>query len=168
MRPFLLTLSLLVLATPGAAQVAAATQAESSAADLLRQRVASILRIPTRADEVRQAGVADSTVRSVLDILRGRQVPAEQVEVILTAERDAAREHGPTDNFGAFVQSQLDRGLRGRELAAAIRAEHAQRGKNRGNRPAAAAARGKRPDSAAPRGNRPDSAAAPRGKRPST
>ncbi|MDP1660923.1 MAG: hypothetical protein Q8L55_03325, partial [Phycisphaerales bacterium] len=44
----------------------------------------------------------------------------------------AIDEHGPTDNFGAFVQGKLDQGLRGQALSDAIRAEHAARGKGKG------------------------------------
>ena len=51
----------------------------------------------------------------------------------MTKEQSRAiDEHGPTDNFGAFVQSKLDQGLRGRELSDAIRAEHAAHGKGKG------------------------------------
>ncbi len=108
------------------------TQAQTTDAEAVRDRILAVLGIPARAEEIRQAGVPDSSVRSVLDILRAKQLPAKDVEDILVVERDAAREHGPTDNFGAFVQSRLDRGLRGRDLAAAIRAEHAARGKGKG------------------------------------
>ncbi len=112
--------------------VPAATQAQTSEARAAGDRFLAMLGIPMRAEEIRKAGVPDSSVRSVLDILRAKQLPAKDVEEILITERDAAREHGPTDNFGAFVQSRLDQGLRGRDLAAAIRAEHAARGKGKG------------------------------------
>lgn len=167
----------------------AGAQADTTSREGLETRMRAILNIPKRADEIRKAGVPDSTVQRVLDIFGAKRVPPEQQEEILTAERDAAREHGPTDNFGAFVQARFDQGLRGRELAAAIRAEHAARGKGRGNagnpgqgrgnRPADAgrgrvpdavqdaATKGKRPDSSgATRGKRPDSTGATRGKRP--
>ncbi len=156
----------------------AGAQGDTTSKQGLEARVRAILNIPKRADEVRKAGVPDSTVQRVLDIFGEKRVPPEQQEEILTAERDAAREHGPTDNFGAFVQARLDQGLRGRELAAAIRAEHAARGKgrgnarnqgqDRGNRPEAAG-RGKAPGAgqdAAAKGKRPDSTGAARGKRP--
>ena len=40
---------------------------------------------------------------------RSNITPSRQL-YILTAERDAARAHGPTDNFGTFVQGRLDAG----------------------------------------------------------
>jgi hypothetical protein len=176
----LAAISLLVAAPAASAQGTTLTKEEQEA------RIRAILNLPSRADEVRKAGVPDSTVQRVIEIFGQKRVPPEEAEQILITERDAAREHGPTDNFGAFVQARLDEGLRGRELAAAIRAEHAARGKGRGNagnagrgnRPPEAgrgkapdavqdgAARGKRPDDAATRGKRPDSTGAARGKRP--
>ncbi len=119
----------------------------------------------------------------MLDVLSKQSVPAEEAAGILEAESKAAAEHGPTDNFGAFVQAQLASGKRGRELAAAIRAEHQARGKGR---PADAgrgrgnpddrdddddddteqASRGKRPENPGA-GKRPDDTErASRGKRP--
>jgi hypothetical protein len=50
---------------------------------------------------------------------------------LFETENKAIREHGPVDNFGAFVQRRLDEGLRGRDLADAIRAEHAAHGRAR-------------------------------------
>lgn len=146
MNRIIITAAALLLAAPS---VSAQTTADVEAA---RERLRAILNLPTRAAETREAGASDSTVRTILDILRERQTPAAEAEEILTAQRDAVRENGPVDNFGAFVQAQLSNGLRGRELAAAIRAEHAARGKGRAaNRGAA----GNRADSAADaRGNR--------------
>jgi len=43
----------------------------------------------------------------------------------------SAEEHGPVDNFGAFVKSKLAEGLRGRDLADAIAIEHKVRGKGK-------------------------------------
>lgn len=168
MRPISIFVAAFGLAA--SAQAQAPAQPAPNSSEAIQARIAAILGIPARADEVRRAGVPDSTVRGVLDILVGRAVPPEEVEQILVAERDAAREHGPTDNFGAFVQARLEQGLRGRELAAAIRAEHVARGKGpmnagQGNRPDDAGAKGKRPDDAGAKGNRPDDAGA-KGKRP--
>lgn len=169
---------LLAAALAGTATVAGAqATAQDSAAQRVRDKAMAILGIPKRAEEIRQAGVPDKDVQSILDILKQKQLPPEEVEEILIVERDAVREHGPTDNFGAFVQSQLDRGLRGRELAAAIRAEHAARGKGKGKmkdgppgqagrgRPDEAEARGKEPGDPT-RAKRPDDAGAARDKRP--
>jgi len=73
-------------------------------------------------------------------------VPAGSLAELFAEENDAIRKHGRIDNFGAFVQEKLAAGLRGRELAAAIHAEHAARGIGKG-RPAEAGKPGAHPGS---------------------
>lgn len=124
MRVKLLTLcALLAMSAPLSSQTTI-TPAPLTLAE--RLRLVSLL--PIRTSELREAGVADTTVRRILDLFRVHQVDPVQVDQVLVTERDAAREHGPTDNFGAFVQRQLAAGKRGRELSDAIRAEHRTRG----------------------------------------
>ena len=89
-------------------------------------------RLPVVADEARREGAASGEIREVLEAMSRARVPAHEATVILDSARAVRREHGPVDNFGAFVQTQLAEGKRGRELAAAIRAEHARRGKGNG------------------------------------
>ena len=187
MRSFIVIAALMSVAVSAYAQ----TSAEKDQAS--REWLQKVFGMPGRADEIRKTGVPESEVRSIFDVLVGRNLPPQEVDEILVAHRDAAREHGPTDNFGAFVQSQLDKGLRGRELAAAIKAEHVARGKGKdkdkdkdkykdkdkekvkvdgkvdGNRGRSdEASKGNRPDdaSSAARGKRADSASAARTKRP--
>lgn len=85
------------------------------------------LRLPALVTEARRAGVADSQVRDVLDALRRRGLPAADAEAVLQEEVAAVRGGASKANFGAFVQRQLEAGLRGRALAEAIRAEHGRR-----------------------------------------
>jgi hypothetical protein len=85
--------------------------------------------LPVSAARARSEGASNAEVRGVLDALRNAKVPAHEARELIDEERSARRRNGPVDNFGAFVQSKLQAGLRGRELAAAIRAEHAARGK---------------------------------------
>jgi hypothetical protein len=158
MRLTLAVLTGALLAAPLAAQ-----QQPDSTTIKAQERIAAILGIPRRADEIRRTGVPDSTLRGVLDILVKERVPAKEAEAILVAERDAAAEHGPTDNFGAFVQAQLASGKRGQELAAAIRAEHQARGKGKPANAGRPDAAGRRPDDS-PQGGRPEGAG--RGGRP--
>lgn len=95
------------------------------------------LRLPALITEARQAGVPEETVRGVLDIFRRRDLPADEAVLVVQEEVDAVHAGGPKDNFGGFVQRQLEAGLRGRALAEAIRAEHQARGIGRpdGRRP---------------------------------
>lgn len=90
--------------------------------------------LPIAASEARGDGIGNAEIRSVLDALLNSGVPAYQATAVIDTTRRAHREHGAVDNFGAFVQSQLAAGKRGRALAAAIRQEHARRGKGHDGR----------------------------------
>lgn len=116
--------------------IAAFTVLPSSiiAQDSLRQNILRAIDLPRRAAELREAGVPIDEVRNAIETARRRQVPAADAEEVLSETHRAVEEHGPIENFGAFVQSQLDSGLRGRDLAAAIRAEHERMGIGRGRR----------------------------------
>jgi hypothetical protein len=105
--------------------LAAQSQPLDSAAIAALMRV---LRLPQTTADARQAGVPDSAIRVVLDQIRRRGVPAGDAQEAVEAETEAVKAGAPKDNFGAFVQAQLAAGKRGRELADAIRAEHARMG----------------------------------------
>lgn len=104
--------------------------------------------LPVQTMEARREGVANDDIRAVLDAMRRNRIPAHEATVVIDTARSVRREHGPVDNFGAFVQAQLASGKRGRELAAAIRAEHARQGKGNAARDARARGQGGRADDA--------------------
>jgi hypothetical protein len=106
--------------------VALAAQGEAPTA--LASRITAASALPALAQEIRGSGVTSPELTSLLDVFRTKNIPAPDAKVILEEEWSAAREHGPVPGLGSFVQARLDEGLRGRELAAAIRAEHAARG----------------------------------------
>jgi len=112
--------------------VAAPVAAQESNDDLVLG-ILQAIRLPTVTREARMLGVSDRDVRDILNSGRERRVRAGSMAELFAAENDAIRQHGPIDNFGAFVQSKLDAGLRGRDLAAAIQAEHGARGKGKGH-----------------------------------
>ena len=85
------------------------------------------LQLPELVTEARQAGVTDAVVRDLLDLLRRRNLPADEAVLVVREEVDAVHAGAPTETFGAFVQRQLEAGHRGRALAEAIRAEHRAR-----------------------------------------
>jgi hypothetical protein len=154
----------------------AATQARvPTAADSALLRAIDLPRVMQRA---RAAGIPDSSIRGVMDRMRQRGIPAEEATAAVDLEVETVERGGDRNNFGGFVRAQVESGLRGRELAAAIRAERLRRGMGpagRGGRPEGAGeARGGRPEGAGARpegrGGRPDSAARPdaRGSRPPT
>jgi hypothetical protein len=104
-----------------------------------------VLNLPKTVDEGRQAGIPSGTIWGVLDSLRRARVPAEDAQVIVQDEVDAVKAGAPKENFGATVNALLARGLRGRELAAAIHAEHARRGIGRGKGKGQGQGRGRKP-----------------------
>ncbi len=91
--------------------------------------VLKLIRLPEIAEKTRDSGVSREDVRTILDEAVRRKLPPAETETILQESGRAAREYGPVDNFGAFVQSKLNEGLRGRDLASAIHEEHRLRGK---------------------------------------
>ena len=102
------------------ASLAGGLQAQSASA----KDVEAAIMLPKAAADVRREGVPAKDVSGALDILYKKNVPPADARNVLLTERDVAHNNGPSGNFGAFVQSKLDQGLRGRELADAIRAEH--------------------------------------------
>ena len=92
-------------------------------------QVLAAAQLPVAASAARREWIAGADIRAVLDALRNAGVPAYEATSVLETTRQVHREHGPTDNFGAFVQAQLAAGKRGQALAAAIRQEHARQGK---------------------------------------
>ena len=122
-------------------------------------------KLPLSTTAARSEGAASTDIRSVLEAMRRARIPAHEATAVIDTARVARREHGPTGNFGAFVQAQLAEGKRGRELAAAIRAEHQRQGKGNGN--AAGGARGQGQARGQGNGNdarRPDAADTGRGR----
>ncbi|HET9252099.1 MAG TPA: hypothetical protein VFP58_08290 [Candidatus Eisenbacteria bacterium] len=156
-RIWILALATALAAAPGAAQ-------ESSG---MISSVLQALRLPRTTQEARTLGVPESDIRAILDKAREKRVRAADVNELFEHENRAIREHGPVDNFGAFVQRRLDEGLRGRDLAEAIRAEHAARGKGKGHGGGPEAEKGKghakTPAEAKDQG-RPETPAADKGK----
>lgn len=117
-------------ATPGAP---AAPSQDARAAK--RDRLLRASQLPREAQQCREKGVPDEDMKAALRAAKRKGLKADETSDMTAEQRRAIDDHGPVDNFGAFVQSKLDEGLRGRELAAAIRAEHAKRGKGKGFKP---------------------------------
>lgn len=111
--------------------VAASSVAAAQRPDWVQQ-VLDAARLPLAAALARQEGVPDSVVRVSLQALQNAKVNPADAKEVLDEARQEQRDHGPVGNFGAFVQSKLQAGLRGRDLAAAIHAERAQRADSAG------------------------------------
>jgi hypothetical protein len=127
-RRTLMYLVLAALIDPG--QLASAQQPTST----IRDRVLAALELPSIVDSIRRrGGIPEDEVRVVVEEARRKNIPANETRDVLKEADNAIRDHGPVDNFGAFVKARLDAGLRGRALAQAIRQEHARRGVGKGN-----------------------------------
>jgi len=122
--PFLVGALILCGATPGATQEPAKGGFIDS--------VMRALRLPRTTTEARQKGVPDSTIGGIIDLLFRDRVPAADAQKVVEDELAATEKGQPVDNFGAFVQAQHRAGLRGRQLADAIHADHARRGIGQG------------------------------------
>jgi hypothetical protein len=116
-----------------AALLAMPAYAQAQVPDWVTQ-ILSAAQLPVAATAARNDGVGNADMRAILDALLNNGVPAYEATAIIDTTRKVHREHGPVDNFGAFVQTQLAAGKRGRELAAAIRQEHARMGKGKPGR----------------------------------
>ena len=106
----------------------AGAQEPEAAADPL----VTAIQLPVTAHALRTQGVPDEDVRVALRSSRDKGLKPSETEEVLKEADAAVKAHGPVDNFGAFVQARLDEGLRGKDLAAAIRAEHEAHGKGKG------------------------------------
>jgi hypothetical protein len=120
-------IGILVLATALAAAPVAAEDSPSIVS-LMRS-----LRLPGATQEARHLGVHDRDIRDMFGIARENHFTAGDLTDVFEARNASIREYGPVDNFGAFVQAKHRQGLRGRDLAAAIRAEHAEHGMGKGH-----------------------------------
>ncbi len=130
MKKTILIVVLVLLVTPVFAQQSETVEPEKqSAMEQIKDRIRKAAHLPEAAQEAREAGIPEGEVAKVIDEARRRKMPVDEVDTVLAESAASARKNGPVDNYGAFVQSQLDKGLRGRELRDAIHAEHAARGK---------------------------------------
>ncbi len=108
----------------------------------IRPNILEAILLPRVSDSLRKEGVPEDEVRIAIEEAMRKRLPPAETKQVLDETARSVRESGPIDNFGAFVQTQLDAGLRGRELAAAIHAEHARRGIGKGKKLGVEKARG--------------------------
>lgn len=93
--------------------------------------VAKAIDLPVAAQNLKKGGVPDKDIKEAIEATEEEDLSTEEAVQVLEDADEAVKEHGPVDNFGAFVKAQLKEGKRGKELAAAIKAEHEARGKGK-------------------------------------
>lgn len=126
MRNFVLLTGALLLAPALHAQ--STTGAQTRVPSVADNAIVRALDFPLIMQRARAAGAPDSTLTKVLEAMRSRGLPAHDAAAALETEVEIVEQGGNRDNFGQFVKSQVESGLRGQDLAAAIRAERARRG----------------------------------------
>jgi hypothetical protein len=88
-------------------------------------RMDRAIQLPAAAQQLRDKGLPASEVATAVNAAKESGLPASDAADLL---EEGAK--GPNlDNFGKFVKSKLDEGLRGRDLANAIHEEKESRGK---------------------------------------
>jgi hypothetical protein len=108
-------------------------ETDSAEGPSLLERLQKAAELIKTSEDAREAGIPEEDVAEVLKEAHERGLSPEETEAVLAESTEAVKESGPVDNFGAFVQSKLDEGLRGQELAAAIHEEHRLHGKGKGH-----------------------------------
>ena len=131
MKILVLIAALVILALP--VQTLAQEEAETAVEPTRLERLQKLAELITTSEDARQAGIPEEEVAEALEGARERGLSADEAEAVLAESTAAVNESGPVDNFGAFVQSKLDEGLRGKELADAIHEEHRRHGKGKGH-----------------------------------
>lgn len=126
MRNIVLLIGALLLAP--ALQAQSTTGAQTRVPTAADNAIVRALDFPMIMQRARAAGAADSTLANVLEAMRKRGLPAHDAAAALETEVEIVEQGGNKDNFGQFVKAQVESGLRGQDLAAAIRAERARRG----------------------------------------
>lgn len=116
------------------ALVAQPAPTKAQAAPAGSDAILEAIGLPAAAQTLRDRGIPAVEVSVAVTGARNRNMAAGELTVVFRRTAATVAEYGPIDNFGAFVQQQLRAGLRGRELAEAIHAEHARRGIGKGKK----------------------------------
>ena len=167
MRRIGATVAVLLIGLLAMPLTAAADEAGSPDVDSL----AEALDLPGQAQQLREAGVEEAELSRALDALQqdadaeddDQPSRAGQAARVLRSEAETAQQEGRMENFGEFVEGQVQEGKQGQELAESIRQKRegrvapGERPDEAGERPDEA---GERPDEA---GERPDEAGEQRG-----
>ena len=130
MKKLMLIAALVIVALPILAFAQEKGEADKDAPPAERvQKAAELIRA---SREAREAGIPAKEVAEALESARERGLSPGEIGEVMAESTAAVHESGPVDNFGSFVETKLDEGLRGKELAAAIHEEHRLHGKGKG------------------------------------
>jgi hypothetical protein len=96
-----------------------------------REDIVNATRLPEVADDLRQIGVPEADVVMMLDAAHGKGLGAGDAEDTLDSVKNTEKQ-GHLDNLGSFVKSQIEKGLRGKDLANAIHEEKQKKNAEQG------------------------------------
>jgi hypothetical protein len=91
------------------------------------KRILDAIALPEKAEALRGSGMSADEVRGALDAAEMAGVSATETTELIDAATSSEDGDAWQGNFGSYVKSQLDSGLRGQELAEAIKAEKSVR-----------------------------------------
>jgi hypothetical protein len=124
----------LVLGAPALAAAQTAPEAGASASasasvkvavsdqDALDDDILAVIDLPLAAADARDAGVEETEIKEALDVTRDAGLSAGDASVAVAEEAELTRTRGVKRGFGHWVRMQVAAGLRGKQLAAKIKA----------------------------------------------
>ena len=90
--------------------------------DALGDDILSVINLPIAAADARDAGVEESELKAALDVTRETGLGAGDASEVVAEEAEQTRTRGVKKGFGQWVRMQVAAGLRGKALAAKIKA----------------------------------------------
>ncbi len=100
----------------------ASTSIKVSDQDALEDDILAVINLPLAAADAREAGIAEDDLKEVLDTIAEVGLSAGEASEALAEEAEVTRTRGVKRGFGLWVKLQIAEGLRGKQLAAKIKA----------------------------------------------
>ena len=93
--------------------------------DALGDDILAVINLPIAAADAREAGVEETDLKAALDVTRETGLSAGDASEVVAEEAEQTRTRGAKKGFGQWVKMQVAAGLRGKALAAKIKARKA-------------------------------------------
>ena len=90
--------------------------------DALGDDILAVINLPIAAADAREAGVDEVELKEALDVTRETGLSAGDASEVVAEEAEQSRARGVKKGFGHWVKMQVAAGLRGKALAAKIKA----------------------------------------------
>jgi len=93
--------------------------------DALGDDILAVINLPIAAADAREAGVEETELKAALEVTRETGLSAGDASEVVAEEAEQTRTRGAKKGFGQWVKMQVAAGLRGKALAAKIKARKA-------------------------------------------